>query len=316
MDLNALIEQLNSLHDLDRLVARLIARGPEVIPLLEQFLLRGKPSVVYQPRRAAVEILGALGAKDVIAGYLRLNKEIPDLATRFAEQAVEDAAALELAAFRSADALEILLRIALPSPQPGMVEALGRFVCPDAIPYFIRALEDDFCRSAAEEALRALGRQTEMALVTSSRLALPSIEDERSSSKRRRVRSLELLAELGPSAETWPILRCFLRDSEPGAVVAVSKMAATVGDRDDRIIAVDRLLQVLPDADWYLRDEIKECLINLYPDARSQVEACIAQKSVLPEPERLMDLSLRVLLAVYHATAPGEGPNSAHESHS
>ena len=101
MELPALVDQLNSLQDLDLTVARLIARGRAAVPLLERFLMQGKPSVVYQPRRAAVEVLGALGAMDVLVRYLTVQKDIADPATRSAEQAVEDAAALEAAAASS-----------------------------------------------------------------------------------------------------------------------------------------------------------------------------------------------------------------------
>ncbi|HEY6345022.1 MAG TPA: hypothetical protein VIY49_26295 [Bryobacteraceae bacterium] len=267
MELEALVAELNSLHDLDRAVARLIAHGSDAIAPLERFLFEGKPSVVYQPRCGAVEALGALGAKDALLRYLTWKKEIPDAAVRLAEQSVENAAARELAALGGQDVRDALLRMAVPAPQPGLVEALAGLACLDAIPYFVRALEDDFCRFAAEDALRTLGRQVELALVSSSRTALPSIDEERVSSKRRRARSLELLAELGSTAEFWPALRPLLADSDAAIVLAVSKIAATLGESRDRVTAAARLREILPQGDWFLREEIRDCLTQLSRDS-------------------------------------------------
>jgi HEAT repeat protein len=263
MELQALINGLDSLHDLDQAVARLIAYGPGAIPALERFLFEGKPSVVWEPRRAAVEVLGALGAKDVLIRYLLWEKNIPDAATRMAEELIEDAAARELAAFRTADVLETLRKLAQGRLRPGVVEALGRFAPLDEMPYFIRALEDDFSHAAAEDALRTLGAQAETALVTSSLGAYPSQEDERPSSKRRRARSLELLGGLGPSAESWTRLKSLLQDSDPEISLAAAKIAAKMGNPADRAASANRLREILPSAAWFLRDEIRNCLTNL-----------------------------------------------------
>lgn len=242
--------------------------------------------------------------------YLTWKKDIADPAVRLAEQAVEDAAARELAAFRSEDALETLLKIALPHPQPGMVEALGQFACIDAMPYFIRALEDDFCQAAAESALRTLGHRAEMALVNASRTALPSPEEERPSSKRRRMRSLQLLAELGPSAETWRVLRSILTDPDPGIALAISQLAAALGDERDKATAVDRLLEILPTADWFERDQIQDCLVTLYREGQSRIEEELAKRTALPESERVMDPTLRVLLGVHRRANAALVPES------
>jgi HEAT repeat protein len=263
MELEALIDGLNSLQDLDQAVSRLIAYGPGAVPALESFLFQGKPGVVYQPRRAAVEVLGALGAKDALTRYVLSKKEIADPATRMAEELVEDAAARELAAFGGEDVLETLNVLAQGCLRPGVVEALGRFARPDSIPYFIRALEDDFSHEAAENALRTIGPQAEMALVASSLDPHPSREDERPSSKRRRARSLGLLSELGASAESWVQLRRLLKDPDPEISVAASRIATEMGDAGDKAASADRLKEILPSAAWFLRDEIRDCLKNL-----------------------------------------------------
>jgi len=308
-EIDRLVRELNSLHESDRAIARLVLYGPKAIPALRQFLIEGRPRVVYQPRRAAVEALGALGAKDVILQYLTLKREIEDPATRFAEQSVKNAAARELVRWRTREILDALLTFALPHSQPGIVDALGKFATPEAIPYLLRALEDDLCQAAAVEALRALGREAELALVTAAQTRLPSSDEERPSSRRRRTKALELLAEIGPSPQSWPWLRPLLDGSDPGIVTAVSKIAATLGDREDRKTAVGRLLDVLPGADWYLREEIQTCLVDMYPEARSRIEREIIERNALPEAERIMDPLFRVLLGVRRRAEQEHNPH-------
>jgi HEAT repeat protein len=293
-----LVQKLNSLQNLDRVAAQLMACGAAAIPPVTRFLLFGKPGVVYLPRRAAVEILGALGAKDPLIEYLTRKKSIPDPAVQMAEEAVENAAARELARWRTQDILDILMRFALPGSRSGVVEALGQFGCPEALPYFVRALEDDFCRTAAEEAIRALGRSAEIALIAAARTQLPSSDEERPSSRRRRAAALELLAELRPSPESWPLLRALLEDGDAGIATAAARIAAMLGSHEDRVTAVDRLLSVLPAADWFLRAGIQDCLLSLYGDGRPRMEREIANRSALPAAQQTADPVLRALLNV------------------
>jgi HEAT repeat protein len=297
-EIEQLMRELNSLHECDRALGRLICYGPKAIPALRRFLLEGKRSVVYQPRRAAVEALGALGAKDVLLQYLTWKREIEDPATRFAEQSVKNSAARELAKWRSKDVLDALLSFGVPHCHPGIVEALGQFGCSEAIPYLLHALEDDLCQAAAINGLRALGREAELALVTAARTKLPTSDEERPSSRRRRTKALEVLVEIGPSAQSWSWLRPLLEDSDPGIVTAVSRIAAFLGNREDKKTAAGRLLDVMPGADWYLRGEIQTCLVDMYPEARSRIEQEIIERNALPETERIMDPMLRTLLGV------------------
>lgn len=312
-DIDQLVQRLNSLHDEYQAVASLIGYGRAAVPALKRFLFAGKPGVVYQPRRAAVEVLGALGAKDVLIEYVTWEKNIADPAVRMAEEAIENAAARELARWRTRDVLETLLGFALTHSRTGVIEALGQFACPEAIPYFLHALEDDLREAAAENALRTLGRRAELALAVAARTALPSDDEERPSSVRRRTRALELLAELGASGETWPILRPLLADVDPGIATAISRIAATSGDHQDKVTAVDRLLEVLPGADWFLRGQIQDCLVSLYAEGRPRIEREIADRSELQETTQAMDLPLRTLLGVRRRAAQ-EVPSSSQEA--
>lgn len=297
-DIEELMQQLATVSECDQAAAKLAFCGKRAIPALRRFLFEGKPSVVYQPRRAAVEALGALGAKDILLRYLTWRREIEDPATRFGEESVKNAAARELARFRTRDVLDALLHFALPHARQGIVDALAQFDCAEAIPYFLRSLEDDLCAAPATEALRRLGRSAELALVTSALTRLPSCEEERPSSLRRRARALGLIAELGPSPAGWPLLKGLLDEDDPPIVTAAAKLAVLLGDRNDRLAAARRLVAVLSRADWYLREEIQNLLLELYPEARSFVEQECAKRRELPEPEQVMDSTFRTLEGV------------------
>jgi len=294
-DLDRLIEQLNTVMECEQAAARLVWCGPTVIPALRKFLLEGKPSVVYQPRKAAVEALGGLRAKDVLIEYVTSKRDIGDAATRFAEDSVKNAAARELAKFRTKDVLGVLLSFALPHSRAGIVEALGQFGSMEAIPYFLRALEDDLCQAAAVDALRRLGEDALPALVTSALTRLPSPEEERPSSLRRRATVLELIGEIGPSSTFWPLMKSLLEEDDPPIVAAAAKLTTLVGERKDRTCAVQNLIRVLSRADWYFRDQIQHLLIQLYPDAGSLVQQEYQARTKLPEVERARDSTLRVL---------------------
>lgn len=293
-----LMERLNTVSHCDEAAAKLVECGPEAIPALRRFLVEGRPGVVYQPRRAAVEALGELGAKNVLIEYLSARREIADPATRFAEESVRNAAARELAKFRTKDVLDVLLGFALPPPLPGVVEALSQFGSAEAIPVFLRALEGDLCQEAAMDGIRALGREAALALAASALSRLPSSDEERPSSLRRRAKALELLSEIGAPANTWPLVRPLLDEADPAIVAAAAKLAVSLGDHEDRTAASLRLLSVLPKADWFLREEIRDLLADLYPEAKAPIDHECTRRSAVPDAERARDMILRLLEGV------------------
>jgi len=126
-EIRRLVESLNSLQDGELAVDALIGCGQTAIPPLREFLLHGRPSVIYQPRQRAVRALAELGAKEVLVEYLRQRKLIADAALRFGEEAVENTAARALAAWKTDDVLQVLLRVARARKLPGVIEALGQF---------------------------------------------------------------------------------------------------------------------------------------------------------------------------------------------
>ncbi len=305
-EISQLVRDLNSLEAGERTVAKLILQGRAIIEPLKEFLFRGKPSAVYQPRRWAVEALAGVGAKAALIEYLTWKKEIPDPAVRLGEQAVENAAARALAAWRTPEVFQTLSKIASPLPQLGLVEALGAFKRPEPIPYFIRALEDDMCRSAAEEALRKLGAVAMPALLEAATARAPSAEEEAPSSVLRRVSALNLLTELRLGSDVWLVLRPLLSDSHSEVVIAVSKVATKFGDSEDKLATVRRVLEILPSVPWFAQEEIEDCLVRVYPVGRAILEAETTRRDSMPGEQRVMDRALRVLLRVKRRLAARE----------
>jgi hypothetical protein len=245
-----------------------------------------------------VEALAAIGAKEVLIDYLKWKKEIPDPAVRFGEEPVENAAARALAAWRTDEVFEALLHVSRRRSQLGFVEALGQFRRAEAVPYFIRALEDDICRSAAEESLRKLGATAASALLEAALTRLPSPEEERPSSVRRRISVLRVLAAIELTQEFWQPLRPLISDSHSGIVIEISNIALSVGDHQDKVAAVERLLEILSSADWYAQGEIETCLVSLYQVGRDLLETELARRNALPDEQRVMDRALGTLLRV------------------
>ena len=196
VDAGELTQRLNWLRGGERTVQALIAFGSGAIEPLKRFLFEGRPGVTFQPRQWAVHALAGLGARDVLIDYLKWQKNIADPPTRLAEEAVEITAARALKAWPGKNTTQVLLDLAQSHLQPGLVDTLGDFKCVRAIPYFIRALEDDVCRASAIRALSKLGGRARSALIKTSQTPYPSVEEESPSSRIRRRNALALLAEI------------------------------------------------------------------------------------------------------------------------
>ncbi len=297
-EIERLVHNLNSLAEGETTVGIIITYGRAAIPALRRFLIEGRPRVVYQPRRWAVEALAGIGARDVLIEFLKQERPIADPMVRFGEEPVENAAARALARWQDDETFQTLLEISRRRSQLGFVEALGRFQRTEAIPYFLHTLEDDICRSSAEEALRNMGAMASPALVEAALTRLPSDDEERPASVRRRASTLELLSEMDLPLDEWRSLRILIEDPHPGVVIAVSKITVRMGERADRIAAASRLLDVLPTVDWFARMEIETSLTSLYPDAHEIVDAELAMRNSFPDEARVKDNALRTLLRV------------------
>jgi hypothetical protein len=298
----------------EQVVEELAACGPLAAGPLREFLLNGEPTIAYQPRKMAVEALAALGAKQTLLQYLNRRLEIADPAARLGEQAVQAAAAKGLASGQTSEIREAILGFAEPQVQLGVLEALQRTGGADAIPYFVRALEDDACRAAAENALRALGEAARPALLGTALTPLPSAADERQSSVRRRASGLGLLAAIGVPAPWWPVLRCLLDEDRPEIVVAASRLAAAAAGPDDRKAAARRLLEILPGADWFMQAEVEALLVQLDPGGTTLAKYAEERRQApnAPLPERVQHTLSRLQ---QRAWTPGVAGSPNHSSH-
>lgn len=259
-DVDRAIGKLKSFHDGDVGVVEVVACGAAAIPALRAVLFEREVSGLFDARCRAVEALAALGAGDVLLEYLSVERSAADPVERLGDDAVVNAAARALAKARDARAFPILLRLARRPSLSGVIAALGAFGRAEAIPALIDALEDDASRQSAQSALKGMGRTVRPALVASANRRLPTPDRESESSLRRRRSALVLLAEIGLSRETWPELRSLVRDKDPRMAVLACKLCLAYAPTRERRAAVGRLNELLPGADWMLRQEIEACL--------------------------------------------------------
>jgi hypothetical protein len=301
-DVHRLLKRLSSG---ERVLKQLTACGRLAIGPLREFLFNGEPSLAYQPRKTAVEALAALGARQTLLEYLNRRTEISDPAARLGEQAVQAATARELLSWRTPDVCEAILGLAEPTSQVGVVEALREIGKADAIPYFIRALEDDACRVAAEDALRRLAAAARPALLGAALTPLPSPSDERQASVRRRASAINLLAAIGVPATWWPVLRPLIAEHRPEVVVAASRLAATTAP-EDKNAAMRRLLEILPEIDWFMQTEVEALLVQLDPDgdALAQYAEAHLRDSARARGDRVLQTLRRLQRRFKSATRP------------
>jgi hypothetical protein len=258
--ITCLIQQLSTLREGPAIVNELIRAGGAATPILAEALLNGQPRSVYQPRCLLVEALAGLQAHDVLVEYLRRHRHIADPELRFAEDAVINTAARELKFTFSAEALSALLEIARVRSLPGVIEALGMYCNQDSMPCFIRALESDLARTAAYDALRALGQPVKQALLNEAiRIEPCPPEHENRSSLLRRRACLRLLAELATTvADRQRLLDLLFENGE--IVLALCKILVSSRNSLYCAAAHRRLTSVFPRLEWHLRDEARELL--------------------------------------------------------
>jgi hypothetical protein len=306
-EIRGLIDELNGLHEGEAAALKLLLHGSAAIEPLKEFLFHGRPSNVYQPRRWAVEALARLGAKEILIEYLKWEKDIPDPAVRAGEEAVEDAAARELAAFPGEDVLQLFLEVARTRPLPAVLEALGKLRALDAIPYLIGALEDDALRPSAEDALRNMANEARTALFETSIEIFPDRDHESRSSVLRRVAALNILADIGIPEGSWDEGHSLLEDADSRIVVAASRIAMGTAEAvGDRAKIARRLLDLLGSADWSLQQDIEQLLVCLSDEARPLLDKEIEQRGRLLEEGHDWDPVLISLLRVRRQAERGK----------
>ena len=297
-EINRLIGELESLNTGKQAAERLVEYGPLAAAPLRRFLLEGIPRKIFQPRFWAVEALARLEAKDVLLEYLFQIREIPDPEDRFGEEAVESAAARFLSAWPDEGVYQSLLKLSERRMLLGLIDALGEFRRPEAIPYFERALEDDFYRSAAEEAFLKMGAEARGALASSAMTPLPSLVMETPSSLHRRRSAVRLLYKIGTPPEYWQVLRELIHDPDEELFVSASKLGTKIASEEDRATIARRVMKLLSSVPWYLQEDIEEVLVLLGADAAADIEEEISRRMRQPEEARAVDVRLRSLIRV------------------
>jgi hypothetical protein len=273
------VAELKSFRNGDLGVVHVIACGEKAIPALRTMLFEREPSGLYQARCRAVEALAALGAHDVLIEFLEAKRTIADPIERVGEDAVINAAALALANSREQHVFEMLLRLAQRPALTGVIGSLGALGRVEAIPALIDALEEDASRPTAEAALRKLGRPARAALLRAATARVPSGERESESSARRRRSALKLLAEIGVSRDAWRSLRPLMRDNDATIAALACKICFDRAAAAERTDAVWRLIDLLAQEDWVLREEIENCLVAHFDSARDVIECYLNEAS-------------------------------------
>ncbi|HUW64990.1 MAG TPA: hypothetical protein VMW83_09890 [Spirochaetia bacterium] len=90
------IARLRALREGDLAVLDLVACGQAAVGPLREFLFARDPSGMFQPRSHAVEVLAALGAKDVLLDFLAHPRDVADPVEQAGEDSVTNAVARAL----------------------------------------------------------------------------------------------------------------------------------------------------------------------------------------------------------------------------
>jgi hypothetical protein len=297
-EVEALVESLNSLNEGELGVAMLVACGAKAVQPLRRFLLQGKPSGIVVPRQRAVRALAELGAKDVLLAYLVFERHINDPVAAHGEDGVKNTAARALAGWRTEDVYEALLGALRKRRLPGLIETIGEFERAEAVPDLMSSLEDDSCRSAAEEALGKMGEVARSALIDAVRTPDPSGRNESASSRSRRRCALRLLQRLRLSPNDWKRLAALPRDSDAEIAARASSIALAVADESGKQFAISRLIEVLPAADWLVQGEIESWLEEYFDVAQASIDAEIEKRRAVSVVAQAKDDILRMLLAI------------------
>ncbi len=291
-----LVRALESLVDGQSAINELVACGPRAVPALREFLLHGRIASVPQPRMWAAEALARLEARDVLVEYLEAPSRSADAQLSFAEDAVRNTAARALGNWRDERTFGILLGLCRRRLLPGVVEAIAGFERIEAIPYLDRALEDDFCRAAAEEGLRKLGAAAREHLALSAVTPLPNAAEEKPSSLGRRRRVLAILADIDFGAQDFSELRHVLDEQDPELLVCAARIASRGANTRDRAAAATALIAKLPGVPWHAWKDAEEALVALGPESAPVIEAELNRRAARPPTVRAADEVFRMLL--------------------
>lgn len=298
--IEALVQSLNSLQEGELGIDMLVACGKSAIEPLRRFLLVGRPSSIFIARQRAVHALAQLGAKDALLEYFLSDRPIQDPDVAHGEEAVRNTAARSLATWQTEDVYQALRRM-LRRRMTGVVEALGEFQRHEIVPELIAVLEDDFCQSFAEDALRKIGDLAHRALIDAARTPHLGGGHERPASARRRRSALHLLESSRLEADDLRLLAVLLYDEDREIRARARAIALLIGDEADKRLSAQRLIEGLPVADWLLQGEIEAWLREHLDVAVPAINREIERRSGNSPQIRATDNVLRLLLGLRRA---------------
>jgi hypothetical protein len=307
LDIDHAISRLKTLHNGDAGFVEVVACGKRAIPALREVLFEREPSGLFQTRCLAAEALARLGAYDVLIEYLSKAHIAGDPVEKLGNDAVINAAALAVAKRGDDQVFQLLLRLAERPSLTGVVGALASFERAEAIPRLIEALEDDASRPTAEAALKKMGQNARTALIAAAKLQLPSPEFESESNLRRRRSALRLLKEIGIAQRMWPQLRSLMQDADYRSSAIACQICLISAPASEKRDAVDRLVRLLANADWMLRDEIEDCLAANFEDAREIITRHLQVNALIGADAAVMSSTVRALLRIQERA--GEQPD-------
>lgn len=256
------IEKLKSFPDGDIAVIDVIACGRDAIPALRALLLKRERSGLHQVRARVVDVLAKLGASDELIEYLERQDNVADPVERLGEDVVISAAARALAFRTDQRVFNVLMHLAERPCLAGVIYALGASRREEAVPFLINALSEDASRLTAEAALKKFGSKARNALMKVAAAGANAGERPSESQLRQRRSAIKLLAEMGISRSTWQNLRPLIDDGDTRIAVLACEICFVAGSASDKRDAVFRLIDLYPDADLPLRDEIERYLLT------------------------------------------------------
>ncbi|HUI74053.1 MAG TPA: hypothetical protein VLX32_03870 [Candidatus Acidoferrum sp.] len=293
-EIRSFVGDLESLRSGDLTVSLLVGCGPRAIAPLRDYLLNGQPRSIFQPRQRAVEALAELGAKEVLVEYLSRKRIIPDFEIRFGEEAVENTAARALVQWPTDDVYALLCGLAEERMLAGVIETLGKFERLESANIFVRALGDDVCRPAAEEALRRIAERVKPVLLRAAQP--PDAEQPEKPSERLRRRSVvRILSDLRLTSADWDALRPLLHDRERELAVLAAEIAVDSAPGSEKVAATRLLIQALERASWFSQLHIEDCLRRNYSAVREVIAAAITDRRQIVQGVPLADSVLRIL---------------------
>jgi HEAT repeat protein len=233
--------------------------GPPAIPALTALLNRPDPSGLFELRCRAIAALAALGDSDALIGFIGDDHELSDPVARAGEDAVVSTAARTLGLMGERRAVPLIVRLAMRRPLPGMIDALGHFHDPQSIPALIRGLDEDDCRSSAENALQRLGPKSCDALLR----AAGSFSDDGSLGPRGRRSAMKVLAEVGIEPHQRRAVRRLIWDEDAEVSLHAAHAYFRSGLIEGREEILQRLSELVPQIHWTNRG-IGEDLLKTY----------------------------------------------------